>query len=1776
MLLRPWPVLPVAPPAVPPTAAAELAADRDESKEFRLADFRTVYTFESWASHRSTKRYLRHFMGILNSRILSGLRVPLLLIALEATAVCAYESALKNGLLPAFCQTFQACSYLSLGPGNGALLATLSRWMQAFAWVMKNYVRESKTWHADVGSLLRPAELAALLATPNPPLLTLQIITQVLDRMPISTKQRLRLDIFMTVASFSSVLLAFFLLTMEEIGMTIEEPFNILPLEAINTRVCAVVARYSQKIETVVSLVDDVTGMQRPQQEPPFQPVAEFATSLLLAQTDAARRQREIHGGLTMQDRGDDLVHVHELALGVIGQGPAGNPANLPLALVAALAPLTAAVAALTAGQAALQAAVAPLAPALAALQAGQAALQAGQAALQAGQAALQAQIFNVGRRAQNAATQNVQPRHSAVLAALAKEQLPPAGAVNAAAVGAMPPPGVFPVTWAALGALNHAQLNALSNFYGVNFGAANANAGGGSLGQLDRLQGPSRLPAGMMNLGNTCHLNAVLQVLLSLPSFVADLRHGRAALTPVSNYKQVYLTPASLKRALDAASSAFHGTLQQDAHELLCSLLDAVQGEVLAREVARLGRMRVAISETADPGARNFGFAVQHELVCSTCGHTSQMVEQYTHLSLELPPAQEEEVEKACEACGGASVAHALRHAVKRLPRVLVLHLKRFNVYTFESWASHRSTKRYLRHFMGILNSRILSGLRVPLLLIALEATAVCAYESALKNGLLPAFCQTFQAFPWVMKNYVRESKTWHADLGLSWAAAASLLRPAELAALLATPNPPLLTLQIITQVLDRMPISTKQRLRLDIFMTQLSDMVGAAERLITTPIPLSYTRHTARFLITWLVLTPFTISSSCGWVASFSSVLLAFFLLTMEEIGMTIEEPFNILPLEAINTRVCADVARYSQKIETVVSLVDDVTGMQRPQQEPPFQPVAEFLNHAQLNALSNFYGVNFGAANANAGGGSLGQLDRLQGPSRLPAGMMNLGNTCHLNAVLQVLLSLPSFVADLRHGRAALTPVSNYKQVYLTPASLKRALDAASSAFHGTLQQDAHELLCSLLDAVQGEVLAREVARLGRMRVAISETADPGARNFGFAEEEVEKACEACGGASVAHALRHAVKRLPRVLVLHLKRFNVYTFESWASHRSTKRYLRHFMGILNSRILSGLRVPLLLIALEATAVCAYESALKNGLLPAFCQTFQACSYLSLGPGNGALLATLSRWMQAFPWVMKNYVRESKTWHADLGLSWAAAASLLRPAELAALLATPNPPLLTLQIITQVLDRMPISTKQRLRLDIFMTQLSDMVGAAERLITTPIPLSYTRHTARFLITWLVLTPFTISSSCGWVASFSSVLLAFFLLTMEEIGMTIEEPFNILPLEAINTRVCADVARYSQKIETVVSLVDDVTGMQRPQQEPPFQPVAEFAPSLLLAQTDAARRQREIHGGLTMQDRGVDLVHVHELALGVIGQGPAGNPANLPPVLVAALAPLTAAVAALTAGQAALQAAVAPLAPALAALQAGQAALQAGQAALQAQIFNVGRRAQNAATQNVQPRHSAVLAALAKEQLPPAGAVNAAAVGAMPPPGVFPVTWAALGALNHAQLNALSNFYGVNFGAANANAGGGSLGQLDRLQGPSRLPAGMMNLGNTCHLNAVLQLPHTRQFEASAGRRLVRLPRHPAAGRHELLCSLLDAVQGEVQAREVARLGRMLVAISETADPGARNFGFAVQHELVCSTCGHTSQMVEQYTHLSLELPPSTGGWVIGWMRGRKRHATA
>ena len=94
--------------------------------------------------------------------------------------------------------------------------------------------------------------------------------------------------------------------------------------------------------------------------------------------------------------------------------------------------------------------------------------------------------------------------------------------------------------------------------------------------------------------------------------------------------------------------------------------------------------------------------------------------------------------------------------------------------------------------------------------------------------------------------------------------------------------------------------------RARIDQSITTLVDLTGANERIFKSPVPLVYTRHTSRFLASFLVFLPFAIwpvmsSSWNHWTTVPATDLIAFFLLGIEEIGIQIEEPFSVLPLEA-----------------------------------------------------------------------------------------------------------------------------------------------------------------------------------------------------------------------------------------------------------------------------------------------------------------------------------------------------------------------------------------------------------------------------------------------------------------------------------------------------------------------------------------------------------------------------------------------------------------------------------------------------------------------------------------------------------------------------------------------------------------------------------------------------------------------------------------------------------------------------------------------------------
>lgn len=58
-------------------------------------------------------------------------------------------------------------------------------------------------------------------------------------------------------------------------------------------------------------------------------------------------------------------------------------------------------------------------------------------------------------------------------------------------------------------------------------------------------------------------------------------------------------------------------------------------------------------------------------------------------------------------------------------------------------------------------------------------------------------------------------------------------------------------------------------------------------------TPLPLTYTRHSARFLFVWLTSLPFALYPAFGWVTVPIVILISALLFGIDEIGIQIEEP-------------------------------------------------------------------------------------------------------------------------------------------------------------------------------------------------------------------------------------------------------------------------------------------------------------------------------------------------------------------------------------------------------------------------------------------------------------------------------------------------------------------------------------------------------------------------------------------------------------------------------------------------------------------------------------------------------------------------------------------------------------------------------------------------------------------------------------------------------------------------------------------------------------------
>lgn len=335
-------------------------------------------------------------------------------------------------------------------------------------------------------------------------------------------------------------------------------------------------------------------------------------------------------------------------------------------------------------------------------------------------------------------------------------------------------------------------------------------------------------------------------------------------------------------------------------------------------------------------------------------------------------------------------------------------------------------------------------------------------------------------------------------------------------------------------------------------------------------------------------------------------------------------------------------------------------------------------------------------------------------------------------------------------------------------------------------------------------------------------------------------------------------------------------VYDFADWQKHRSSYRFIERLLQVPRSNVLQNCLPIVAWVMAVATGVVAYSELQVFKCLPewlpilipnAACTTFIAQTSVALS----LLLvfrtnAAYGRWDEARKlWGnllnrSRDLARQAVTYFPDEHYEakksvcrWTVAIAhilrhqfqpddridvklqgILNKSELEFVASAVHQPVQAIHVLSQVVQNVPISSVLQAQMSQNISQLEDVLGGCERLFRAPIPVSYTRHTARFLFVWLTLLPFALLPTCSWATVPLTGAIAAVLAAIEEIGVQVEEPFGVLPLETICRRIQIDVTatlQTDQRVKKIVASTEEV-----PMPNGKEVSVARFAPITITA----------------------------------------------------------------------------------------------------------------------------------------------------------------------------------------------------------------------------------------------------------------------------------------------------------------------------------------------------
>eukprot|EP00854_Cymbomonas_tetramitiformis_P013418 gene13418-15855_t len=240
---------------------------------------------------------------------------------------------------------------------------------------------------------------------------------------------------------------------------------------------------------------------------------------------------------------------------------------------------------------------------------------------------------------------------------------------------------------------------------------------------------------------------------------------------------------------------------------------------------------------------------------------------------------------------------------------------------YDETDWRRHRSIGRYGRHVLAIPSSMVVRGLLGP-----------CAFNM----GVTAIACSMSQVADSLDLSNSLPFELTAAPLGLMLVDTAlefeanlvSRLRADELKLLLEATNRPAHTLQVMSSVVQHASLSPAVRGQFLGCIGKLASAAQACEHLSKYPIPLSYTRHTSRFLMLWTTFLCFPLAHQLEYTAIPAMFFISMMLFGVEEIGVQIEEPLSLIDLDTMIQDMSRDVDEAANAHQAVSGIIESVS--------------------------------------------------------------------------------------------------------------------------------------------------------------------------------------------------------------------------------------------------------------------------------------------------------------------------------------------------------------------------------------------------------------------------------------------------------------------------------------------------------------------------------------------------------------------------------------------------------------------------------------------------------------------------------------------------------------------------------------------------------------------------------------------------------------------------------------------------------------------------------